>query len=218
MANTVKDTIATRKVAILAADGVDAASLGRVREALSRSARAPFVVAPHLGTLRDRRRADARSTTASSTTASVLFDAVFVPGGAESVAALADDRDALDFVAEAFRHCKAIGAVGEGAQLLRAIPGAIASTGNGNGGESLEAEGVIVLETQRERKGKRADAKGALAGFTRAFIQAIAAHRHWERMRKNRVTPAPSGRETRGRPLAPPETRPWRTGRSRART
>ena len=85
--------------------------------------------------------------------------------------------------------------------------------------EYEEAEGN--LETQREagRKGARKgpDTSGGLGGFARAFIQAIAAHRHWERMRKNRVSPVPGGRETRGRPLTPPESRPWRTGR-RART
>jgi catalase len=36
MANTVKNTIATRRVAILAADGVDMVSLKRVKEALER--------------------------------------------------------------------------------------------------------------------------------------------------------------------------------------
>ena len=35
MANTVKDTIKTRKVAILAANGVDAKALGRMKAALS---------------------------------------------------------------------------------------------------------------------------------------------------------------------------------------
>jgi catalase len=222
MANTVKNTIATRKVAILAADGADTESIRLVREALIAERAAPFLVAPHHGMLTGSDGEPMLIDFSLLTTSSVLFDAVFVPGGAQSAATLAEDRDAIEFVTDAFRHCKAIGAVGEGAQLLHAIPGAIASTGNGNGGESLDAEGVIVFETQREggRKGARKgpDTSGGLGGFTRAFIQAIAAHRHWERMRKNRVAPAPGGRETRGRPLTPPESRPWRTGRSRART
>jgi len=221
MANTVKDTIATRKVAILAADGADTESIRLVREALIAERAAPFLVAPHLGMLTGSDGEAMLIDFSLLTTSSVLFDAVFVAGGAQSAATLAEDRDAIEFVTDAFRHCKAIGAVGEGAQLLRAIPGAIASTGNGNGGESLEAEGVVVFETQREagRKGARKgpDTSGGLGGFARAFIQAIAAHRHWERMRKNRVSPVPGGRETRGRPLTPPESRPWRTGR-RART
>jgi hypothetical protein len=39
MANTVKDTIATRRVAILAADGADAEAIRRVREAIIAGAR-----------------------------------------------------------------------------------------------------------------------------------------------------------------------------------
>ena len=54
------------------------------------------------------------------TASSVLFDAVYVPGGAESVAALSAERDAVEFVTEAYRHCKPIAATGEGVDLLRA--------------------------------------------------------------------------------------------------
>jgi catalase len=54
------------------------------------------------------------------TASSVLFDAVYVPGGAQSVAALVGDRDAVEFVLEAYRHCKPIAATGDGAELLRA--------------------------------------------------------------------------------------------------
>ena len=42
------------------------------------------------------------------TVASVLFDAVYIPGGEKSAATLADEPDAIEFVNEAFRHCKAI--------------------------------------------------------------------------------------------------------------
>ena len=54
------------------------------------------------------------------TVKSVLFDAVLVPGGAESVEALVANPDARDFVDEAYKHFKAIGALGEGDDLLRA--------------------------------------------------------------------------------------------------
>ena len=54
MANTVKDTVATRKVAILAADGVDTASLQQVKDALERGGAAGKIVAPRLGVLQGR--------------------------------------------------------------------------------------------------------------------------------------------------------------------
>ena len=123
MANTVKDTIATRKVAILAADGVDEASLTRMVKALTSAGRrgqdrGPAARLPEgigrrgvpdrlqpahrlLGPVRRRLRA----------------------GWERSVRALAAERDAVEFVTEAYRHCKAIAATGEGADLIAACPG-----------------------------------------------------------------------------------------------
>src|SRR3546814_4238064 len=40
---------------------------------------------------------------------SIAFDAVFVPGGAESIKALSRDGVALHYVLEAYKHLKAIG-------------------------------------------------------------------------------------------------------------
>ncbi len=44
------------------------------------------------------------------TTASVFYDAVYVPGGINSVATLEAEPDAIHFLNEAFKHCKAIAA------------------------------------------------------------------------------------------------------------
>ena len=52
--------------------------------------------------------------------ASVMYDGVVVPGGAASVEALRASGDAVHFVAEAFKHCKPIAAVGAGVDLLSA--------------------------------------------------------------------------------------------------
>ena len=55
-----------------------------------------------------------------ATTASVLFDAVYVPGGAQSVKALARLGDARTFVDDAYKHAKPIAAVAEGVEVLTA--------------------------------------------------------------------------------------------------
>ena len=52
------------------------------------------------------------------TVGSVLFDAVFVPGGQRSVSALCADAHAVLFVKEAYKHGKAIAASDEGALLI----------------------------------------------------------------------------------------------------
>nr|BFE92719.1 hypothetical protein GCM10020185_32550 [Pseudomonas brassicacearum subsp. brassicacearum] len=49
---------------------------------------------------------------------SIAFDAVFVPGGAESIKALSRDGVALHYVLEAYKHLKAIGLHSEARQLL----------------------------------------------------------------------------------------------------
>src|SRR4029453_10903664 len=52
------------------------------------------------------------------TVGSVLFDAVFVPGGPRSVGALRSDAMAVQFVNEGYKHCKALGATGAGTELF----------------------------------------------------------------------------------------------------
>ena len=51
---------------------------------------------------------------------SVFYDAVYVPGGRESVAALLSNRDAVQFVREAWEHYKPLAATGDGHELLAA--------------------------------------------------------------------------------------------------
>jgi hypothetical protein len=52
------------------------------------------------------------------TVKSTLFDAVFIPGGQKSVTALTKG-DVIGFINEAYKHFKAVGASGEGVQLLQ---------------------------------------------------------------------------------------------------
>ncbi|HMJ56892.1 MAG TPA: catalase [Polyangiaceae bacterium] len=187
MANTVKDTIATRKVAIVAADGVDSESLRGMMEALLAEGAAGKIVAPRLGVLKGDDGNEFMIDFSLLTTSSVLFDAVYLPGGKRSKAALADERDAIDFVTDAYRHCKTIAATGEGVELLRSCPGILdgASADGGNGkGDARQDQGVIT-------------ASGLTAQIVKTFIAAVAQHRHWNRSRKNRLG-APTRDETRG--------------------
>jgi catalase len=118
MANTVKDTIASRLVAILAGSGVNLADVQAVRSALESAGAKAEVVAPALGPIYgtggDRIEADK----AISTVSSVMYDAVLVPSGPPSDAAPAKLEEILRFVAEAYRHGKTIGATGAGTVLL----------------------------------------------------------------------------------------------------
>jgi catalase len=103
------------------------------------------------------------------TASSVLFDAVYIPGWDKSIKALMADSDAGQFISEAYKHCKTIGASGEGAALLEA---AGIGTGKAQPGQKEASAGVVV--------GKGSDTSSVAA----EFIKAVAQHRHWSRERK----------------------------------
>jgi catalase len=153
--------ITTRKIAFLAADGVDAAAVDAMRGALTKAGAVVNVLAPRLGSLkagRGRVAVDHRIITMPS----VVYDAVFVPGGAASVATLLADGDAVHFVAEAYKHAKAIAASGEGADLL--LEADLAA-----GDVQLDAVPGVLVATE-----------GADT-IVAAFIDAIGRHRAWDR-------------------------------------
>ncbi len=157
MANTVKDTIKSRKVAALIADGFDGKHLEAMKKALMAEGAMLKTVGTHLGTVQT---ADGKAVAADFsllTTASVLFDAVYIPGGAASVEELAANADAYHFVNEAYKHCKAICSTGDTAVFLD----------NTFAADAENDEAVIIAA-------KPADAAGD-------FIAAIANHRNWER-------------------------------------
>jgi catalase len=75
---------------------------------------------------------------------------------------LAQEGDAVHFVSEAYKHGKAIGALGDGTSLLQTarvpLPGHDAR-------EVVSDQGVVTAAT-------------ATTEFTEAFGEAVAAHRH----------------------------------------
>jgi catalase len=165
MADTVKDTVRTRKVAVLAADGVDAQSLATVKRLLEAAGAEAKIIAPRLGTLKSSSGKSVPVDFSFLTASSVLFDGVYVPGGKGSIDALKQERDALEFAGEAYRHLKTVAATGAGSDFLRACPGIKSAADN-------PSQGVLIGE----------DTKAASVG--KAFIAALGRHRHW-----NRATP-----------------------------
>ena len=174
MANTVKDRIQTRKIAALVADGFDDAALAAMKKALTNAGAQMKVIAPKLGFLKGASGEEVKIDFSLLTSSSVLFDAVYIPGGEKSIEALKREADAIHFVNEAYKHCKAIAATGLGVDLLNA------SSINGGKNDSdtsqaLEDRGVVI--------GSDAQA-GKVA--TR-FIEAIAQHRNWNREMEDQV-------------------------------
>ena len=108
MEKTIKNNIKTRRVAILAGDGVDETSVKSMTKALMSAGADVKVIAPHLGFIKGKKGTQLKVDQSFLTSASSLFDAVYLPDGVE--ATLEKFPVAGDFVKEAFKHCKAIGA------------------------------------------------------------------------------------------------------------
>ncbi|MCE9672033.1 catalase [Myxococcus stipitatus] len=165
MMNTPLSSIHTRKVAVLVADGFSNADLSQVRKALEKEGAIVEVLGPTLSPVTSAEGGKETPAKTIRSTSSVLYDAVFVPGGDRSVAALKTLPFAVDFVREAYVHCKPLALAGAAAGLLDA-----AAVGAPPATRVLDETMGIVRTTKSEVK-----------GFGQAFVKAIAAHRHWER-------------------------------------
>ena len=167
MANTIKDTIKTRQIAVLAADGVDDVSLNKMKQALIAAGAQTHIIAPHLGNITSEKNKQIKVDQSFLTAASVLFDAVYLPGGQKSSVALQKESDAIHFINEAYKHCKAIAAEAEGVELLYKTAAGIKMKDKTD--KILLAKGVLINRTPKE------------------FIKAIAQHRFWEREKPGKV-------------------------------
>ncbi|RZL47222.1 MAG: catalase [Pedobacter sp.] len=163
MKNTVKNGIKTRKIAIIAADGVNDKSLNDVKKALTAGGASVEIIAPKLGNILTETNAAIAVDESLLTAASVFYDAVYIPGGKQSVATIATEPDAIHFLNEAFKHCKAI-AVDADAQAV------IDSTYFA----AIAKEDGIIIE-------------GDVKKLSDKFIKAIAQHRFWDREKARKV-------------------------------
>jgi catalase len=117
---SVSDTIATRKIAVLAADGVDVVGTQRFKDLMQQRGAIVEVLAPVAGgRLQGGSGGELPVDRAFMTMASVLYDAVVVACGPRSISTLSGDGYAMHFVTEAYKHLKPIGAYGAGVDLLR---------------------------------------------------------------------------------------------------
>jgi catalase len=192
---TKKEGIATRKIAVLAEDGVRASEVATVIKALLAGGAVPEVISGSLGSVEADDGSAIPVDKTLLTVDSVLYDAVYVPGGEDSIAALELQTDAQHFVMEAFKHCKAIGGSSEGARFVaRAIlpatrpappaaqpsPKATAKAKAGTAPPVTPppartagaSPGVVVADT-------------ASPAFAKAFVAAVAQNRHWARVEKD---------------------------------
>lgn len=167
MANTVKDNIKSRKIAFLMGDGVSKASVEIMQKALTAEGAVVELVGTHGGALQADNKTALSVHESLLTSCSVLYDAVFVPSGNASISALSAEADALHFLNEAYKHCKAI-CFDAGAEKLMEKTYFNTSKGKVSDPGLITGKGKLLIDS---------------------FIKAIAGHRVWER-EKPRMVPA----------------------------
>ncbi|TFY98121.1 catalase [Ramlibacter rhizophilus] len=152
--------LATRRVAILVAAGAEVGAMKVLQQVLHDHGLVTRVVASHLGVISTSSGQQLAVDHSIVTMPSVMFDAVLVPAGTASAQALLRSGDAVHFVLEAYRHGKPLCLIGEGAQLLQKAV-------------SLDAPlpGVVLGSNDPANRLQMAQ----------EFIQALGAHRHWQR-------------------------------------
>ena len=156
-----KKSIATRQIAFLCSDGVDDVSISNLKNALEDENAVVVIIAPHLGTIKTANGNSLAVDQSFLIASSVLFDAVFIPEN-NATATLKENQDVLDFVNEAYKHCKVIGADQDSVEVLKASNFSSKLT-------SDNQELGIIIE------------RNNIADFASSFIKALKEHRFWNR-------------------------------------
>ncbi|SDN98436.1 catalase [Alkalicoccus daliensis] len=142
----------TRKVVVIIGQNYSGAEVNYVLKELKKKGVQPEILSNKKGMLQGSDGSELEVDHTFLTADSVLFDAVYAVGGSEEDKKFF--KQAALFIHEAYSHFKPIGATQEGRPLLHLD-------------EMEDAPGVIY--------------GGEIEEFTDRFIEAIAAHRFWER-------------------------------------
>lgn len=161
MQNNLKDSIATRKIAILATDGVADSDLNSMKNALKKAGAVTKLVASHLGSIKSKNGKVIKVDESLLTTSSVLFDAVYIPGGNESIDALLNCPEAKDFIKQAYKHFKPISMTGDGKDVFM--------------------EACQIKIDNKETKKNMPELGILINGTPQDFIKQITLHRFWNR-------------------------------------
>ncbi|MCG3417787.1 catalase [Oceanobacillus jordanicus] len=146
-------SVATRKIAVLLDEGYNGEVVNNIVQQLKKQGMEPEIIASKLGKLKTDKGPQLEVDNTFLTVDSVLYDAVYVAGGAGQDKTFRDK--AGYFMKEAFSHFKPIGATHEGEELLKHLD------------ISSIAAGVITEDSTES--------------FVSRFTEAVKQHRFWER-------------------------------------
>jgi catalase len=149
-------------VAILTADGIDGAQIEKMKRVIGAEGATTEIIAPRLGQVNTVKGMTIQADKSLMTVSSVLYDAVYIPGGAKAIEQLMQKPEAIEFISQAYKHCKAIAFDADAEQMIqKTLIGEDLKSGK-------EIPGVIQASKQ-------------VKDLPTVFIKAIASHRFWER-------------------------------------
>lgn len=151
-------TIKTRKVAFLLEEGSSKTSVDTLKAALEAEGAEAVLIAPNVGTFTFSEGVAEEIQHTYDTEASVCYDAVYTPSGAEK--ALSKNPDYFAFINEAYRHCKAV-AFAKGIENLLEK-------------SFVEKDKGVIIEDEDKN-------------WTQTMITVMKRHRVWEREESRKV-------------------------------
>lgn len=153
MANTRKDTIKTRRIAVFAEQGVDIKELESIKNALLQQKAMVKIVSSKLGEIKSD-NGTVEIDESILTSASVLYDALVIPNGNnEMKEMLESDKRFGEFLQNSYKHYKAIAVNGLAVDYMKKTLADIYSTDKG-----------IIMDKPIDK-----------------FIDAVKQHRFWNR-------------------------------------
>lgn len=158
MMNTIKDSIKGRKIGFITADGADAAALNALKTKLEAGNAVVEIIGTSMAPVQLNDGSSLTPKHSLNSIASVAFDALHISAGENSAQVLLkpfNKHPALNFINEAYKHCKAI-SFGEGTEPLYM---------NSNVAMKKHTDPAIITAEDSDAADK--------------FIKAIASHRVW---------------------------------------
>lgn len=152
--HTVFNTIESRKVACLVGDGFNMEDYKRMSDKIKQKNGLIALIAPTGGTVVCSENMKHTVDHPINTTESVLFDAIYIPGGEKSIKNMTKNQKYIKFINEALKHCKAI---------------------------AVDNEGEKLLDQSYAKNFKEDDDAIFINSKPQMFIEAIAKHRNWNR-------------------------------------
>lgn len=159
MKDTVKNTVRSRKIGFIMANGAEGRAVNDLKTKLESEGAKVEIIAPDLAPVKINDGSSLTPEHSLTSTASVCFDALYISAGEESAKELMIPENrypVLNFINEAYKHCKAI-CFGEGTESLYRSSNVAA--------RKHEDRAIITWEDKNLRD---------------RFVKAIAEHRVWD--------------------------------------